>query len=225
MLATVQPRNVAACRGELVVVISGCPDSVECFILNLMICSDAFDSSSRVPASCAGASIGDLQVVSSGVSAVSPRPAARGPVYGCLVRCRPAGWVVGSRGPPAGRGAAAQGGVSESRDAAVVLVRPEWRCSSGRLRRSSCRARGVQLRWRVTSALPSPGRRPTGESVQRVPPAGSWQWQAGGLAEDLEQRAGSGAALSGCVLSRWLAGEPVQRMPRRARGCSGPGVG
>jgi hypothetical protein len=72
-----------------------------------------------------------------------------------------------------------QGGISDSPDASVAPLQPERRCSSGRLCRSSCRARGVQLLCSVTGARPSPGRLPAGESVKRVPRR-AWQWQAGG---------------------------------------------
>ncbi len=79
MLATVQPRNVAARRRELVSVIGSCPASVECSIFEFHELLRWFGPSRRVPASCACASLGGLQVVVSGEAAVSPRPVARGP--------------------------------------------------------------------------------------------------------------------------------------------------
>jgi hypothetical protein len=72
----------------------------------------------------------------------------------------------------------AQGGVSESPDDTVAPVQSEWRCSRGLLRRSSRRARGVQLQCGVTGARRSPGHRPAGGSVQRVVHR-AWQWRAG----------------------------------------------
>jgi hypothetical protein len=98
-----------------------------------------------------------------------------------------------------------QGGVSESPDAAVAPVQPEWRCSSGRQRRSSRRARGVQLRCSVTGARSSPGRRPAGGSVQRVPRR-AWQWQAGGRLRI------SGGGLSRIPLSLGIAFDRVGRV-------------
>jgi hypothetical protein len=120
---------------------------------------------------------------------------------------RPAGPRPGV-GRPAGLSGpvgAAQGGVSESPDAAVAPVQPEWRCSSGRQRRGSRRAQGVQLRCSVTGARPSPGRRPAGGSVQRVLRR-AWQWQAGGRLRI------SGGGLSRIPLSLGIAFDQVGRV-------------
>jgi hypothetical protein len=98
-----------------------------------------------------------------------------------------------------------RGGVSESPDAAVAPVQPEWRCSSGRLRRSSRRARGVQLRCSVSGARSSPGRRPARGAVQRELRR-AWQWQSGGRLRI------SGGGMSRIPLSLGLAFDQVGRV-------------
>ena len=81
-------------------------------------------------------------------------------------------------GPCLDRVGCAPGGVSESPDGTLGPVQSEWQCSSGLLRRSSCRARACS--FGVASPAPGirPGGRPEGESLQRVVRRAR-QWRAG----------------------------------------------